>query len=236
MTAFKRAQAPGEGGLTLDQLVRDLGHFGARLVGSGDVRIFDVQQDSRRVKPGDLFVARAGEHVDGLAFVESAIRSGAAAVLFGHETQLVMQWSVPAICVNDPRRASAFAAEAVQGYPSHHLPVVGITGTNGKTTTVALVERGLSALGQRPARLGTVGFSFGDVGDESSLTTPEADDISRLVGGVSRNGGTHFIMEVSSHALDQGRVQRTEVRSGRLHKFDAGPSRPPRRYDAIRGG
>ena len=204
MTTFKGEQAIG--GLTLDQLVRDLGHFGARLVGPGDVRVFDVQQDSRRAKPGDLFVARAGEHVDGLAFVESAIMSGAAAVLVGQDAQLTEKWSVPAIYVSDPRRASAFAAEAVQGYPSQHLPVIGITGTNGKTTTVALVERGLLALGQRPARLGTVGFSFGDVGDESSLTTPEADDISRLVGGVTRNGGTHFIMEVSSHALDQGRV------------------------------
>ena len=206
MIAFKESHASVQGGLTLDQLVRDLTHFEAVLVGSSDVRVFDVQQDSRRVRPGDLFVARAGEHVDGLAFVDSAVKSGATAVLLSKETRDMTQWSVPVIQVRDPRRASAFAAEAVQGYPSHNLPVVGITGTNGKTTTVALVERGLAAVGLRPARLGTVGFSFGEVGDESGLTTPEADDISRLIGGVSRNGGTHFIMEVSSHALDQGRV------------------------------
>ncbi len=206
MIVSKDPHRTEQGGLTLDHLVRILAPFGATLVGSGAVRVSDVQQDSRRVKCGDLFVARAGSHVDGRTFVAAAVKSGAVAVLANREIENTAQWGVPAICVNDPRRAAAFAAEAVQGYPSHHLPVVGITGTNGKTTTVALVERGLAAAGHKPARLGTVGFSFGNIDRESSLTTPESDDISRLIGGVSRNGGTYFIMEVSSHALDQGRV------------------------------
>jgi UDP-N-acetylmuramoyl-L-alanyl-D-glutamate--2,6-diaminopimelate ligase len=206
MTLSQDSQSAELGGLPLQSLVSELSRFEARLVGAGNVRVSDVQQDSRRVKPGDLFVARTGGHVDGRTFVESAIKNGAVAILANEEPNAEPMGPVPVIYVSNSRRALAFAAEAVQGYPSSHLPVAGITGTNGKTTTVALVEHALAAAGARPARLGTTGFAFGNVVDESSLTTPEADEISRLIGGVARNGGTHFIMEVSSHALDQGRV------------------------------
>jgi len=206
MNASRDSQCTSFGGLTLQSLVDELSRFGARLVGASSVRVSDVQQDSRRIKPGDLFVARTGGHVDGRAFVESAVKNGAAAILANEGSDAALFGSVPVIYVSDPRRALAFAAEAVQGYPSSQLPLIGVTGTNGKTTTVALVERALAAVGARPARLGTTGFAFGGVDDESNLTTPEADEVSRLIGGVLRNGGTHFIMEASSHALDQGRV------------------------------
>ncbi len=211
MIAPKVAPDTTHSGLNLDDLVQALAPFSPILIGKGDVRVRDVQQDSRNVKPGDLFVARTGEHADGRAFIDAAICGGAAAVMVSHDSLALRQMPVPVINVSDPRRASAFAAEAVQGFPSHHLHVVGITGTNGKTTTVALVERGLTAAGARPARLGTTGFSFGDIGNESNLTTPEADEISRLIGSVARSGGTHFIMEVSSHALDQGRVDALRI-------------------------
>ena len=84
--------------------------------------------------------------------------------------------------------------------------VVGITGTNGKTTTAVLVADALGRLGARPAALGTLGFSFEGVTREGSHTTPEADDISRLLSTVRERGGTHLVMEVSSHALSQERV------------------------------
>ena len=206
MTAPTSPIASPASGLNLADLVQVLSQFEAQLVGEGAVRVLDVEQDSRKVKVGDLFVARTGGHVDGQSFVDSAVQSGAVAVMTGQDTANLRRLPVPIIGVADPRRAVAFAAEAVQGYPSRQLPVVGITGTNGKTTTVALVERGLIAVGAKPARLGTTGFSFGDIDDESNLTTPEADEISRLIGKVARGGGSHFIMEVSSHALDQGRV------------------------------
>jgi UDP-N-acetylmuramoyl-L-alanyl-D-glutamate--2,6-diaminopimelate ligase len=193
-------------GLNLDELVQVLLPFEAKLLGSGNVRVQDVEQDSRRVKFGDLFVARPGGHTDGQSFIDAAVHRGASAVMTSLDTAHLTQLPVPIITVTDPRRALAFAAEAVQGFPSRQLPVVGITGTNGKTTTVALVQRGLTAAGAKPARLGTTGFSFGAIDDESNLTTPEADEISRLIGKVARGGGSHFIMEVSSHALDQGRV------------------------------
>src|SRR5664280_1622693 len=206
MTAVSTPHESTTGGLTACELLRDIEAFEPLLIGRRDVRIYDVQQDSRRVKAGDLFVARSGGRVDGRSFIEDAIKAGAAAVLAGPESKGWNTVAVPIICVNDARRALAFVAEAVQGYPSQQLPVVGITGTNGKTTTVALVERGLAAAGARAARLGTTGFFFADESQESNLTTPEADEISRLIGHVLRQGGTHFIMEVSSHALDQGRV------------------------------
>jgi UDP-N-acetylmuramoyl-L-alanyl-D-glutamate--2,6-diaminopimelate ligase len=206
MSASKDSQSSDFGGLTLESLVARLSHYDARLVGDKCVRFTDVQQDSRRVRRGDLFVARTGVHVDGKSFVEAAIKNGAVAVLAEDEPGATPPWTVPTVYVSEPRRALAFAAEAVQGNPSSRLPLIGITGTNGKTTTVGMVERALAAVNGRPARLGTTGFAFGSVGEESNLTTPEADEISRLIGGVARNGGTHFIMEVSSHALDQGRV------------------------------
>jgi len=205
MIAPRDSRIPEIGGLSLQSLVGELARFNARLVGDPSVRVADVQQDSRRIKAGDIFVARSGGHIDGRVFVDSAIKNGAVAVLAANDSG-VSSPRVPVVYVSDPRRALAYAAEAVQGYPSSQLPVIGVTGTNGKTTTVALVERALMAVSARPARLGTTGFAFGRVDAESPLTTPEADEISRLIGGVSRNGGSHFIMEVSSHSLDQGRV------------------------------
>ena len=206
MTALTSPIPSPASGLNLADLVQVLSQFEAQLFGEGAVRVLDVEQDSRKAKIGDLFVARTGGHVDGQSFIDSAVQRGAVAVMTNQDIANLRQLPVPIISVTDPRRAAAFAAEAVQGYPSRQLPVVGITGTNGKTTTVALVERGLVSVGAKPARLGTTGFTFGDIDNESNLTTTEADEISRLIGRVARSGGSHFIMEVSSHALDQGRV------------------------------
>lgn len=197
---------PSSSGLSINCLLDVLASFQPVLTGAADARILGVQQDSRRIEPGDLFVARSGASANGRQFVQAAIDHGAAAVLVDCSIGELPPLSVPVICVSQARRALAFAAEAVHGYPSKQLGLVGITGTNGKTTTVALVERGLSVAGARPARLGTTGFAFCGSEEESNLTTPEADEITRLIARVVRQSGTHFIMEASSHALDQGRV------------------------------
>jgi UDP-N-acetylmuramoyl-L-alanyl-D-glutamate--2,6-diaminopimelate ligase len=194
------------GGLSIKCLLDVLATFEPVLSGAADARVLGVQQDSRRIEPGDLFVARSGASANGRQFVQAAIDNGAAAVLVDSNIGELPSLSVPVIYVSQARRALAYAAEAVHGYPSRQLGLVGITGTNGKTTTVALVERGLSVVGARPARLGTTGFAFGESEQESNLTTPEADQITRLIAQVVRQRGTHFIMEASSHALDQGRV------------------------------
>jgi UDP-N-acetylmuramoyl-L-alanyl-D-glutamate--2,6-diaminopimelate ligase len=189
----------------LHELARELAAVSARVEGDGDVVVSDVRQDSRRVEPGDLFVARAGGKTDGAAFVMDAVRRGAVAVLAQTNAPLPLL-NVPVVRVDDARRALGLAAEAVHDHPTAALDVIGITGTNGKTTTAWLAEQVLSRAGGAAARLGTLGYSFqGDTVDES-LTTPEADDVSRFADRALRRGARQFVMEVSSIALVQARV------------------------------
>jgi UDP-N-acetylmuramoyl-L-alanyl-D-glutamate--2,6-diaminopimelate ligase len=185
----------------------DRGALGAPVSAMGDTSrtLTGVRQDSRQVRPGELFCARDGRATKGSAFVNDAIARGAAAVL-AKRGSISEPLAVPLIEVEDPARVLGFVAEFVYGRPSRALPLVGITGTNGKTTTASLLEQALRALSRRPARLGTLGYSFGEEQREGSLTTPEADEISRLLAEVRDAGGTEFVMEVSSIALASARV------------------------------
>jgi UDP-N-acetylmuramoyl-L-alanyl-D-glutamate--2,6-diaminopimelate ligase len=199
------ATLPSAGGTPLVELTRVLGAFSPELRGDGGVRVRGVQQDSREVKPGDLFVARTGKHSDGKRFIADALARGASALVVALDNELPSQ-SVPVLRVNELPRALAFAAEHVYGAPSAKLGLVGITGTNGKTTTAFLVEQALARLGRSAARLGTLGFAFAGEVEDSALTTPEADAISRRLASVVARGGTHAVMEVSSVALVLQRV------------------------------
>ncbi len=199
------AESAGDG-VPLSALLVALGPEAPHLIGDARVRLRGVHQDSRRVEPGDLFVARSGAKVSGTAFARAAIERGAAALLVERGAPMPAV-SVPVLEVANVRRGLARAAEAVYGNPSQALAVVGITGTNGKTTTSWLVERALAGVAAKPARLGTVGFAFDGDSQDSPLTTPEADDISRYAASVRAQGGTHFIMEVSSIALSLERVR-----------------------------
>ncbi len=193
------------GGITLEELCRELAEFAPRLSSGGDVVVSDVEQDSRRVAPGALFVARAGASRNGLWFVDGALERGALAVMTTTGAE-VPALPCPVLQVNDLPRAISFAAEAVHGSPSHSLALVGVTGTNGKTTVSWLVQRALEALGLTAARIGTLGFEFAGQRDDVHLTTPEADVVSRYLAAVRSAGGKHAVMEVSSVALVQGRV------------------------------
>src|SRR6187402_1578202 len=146
-------------GFPLSELLRVLASEAPLLTGDGSVRLTGVRQDSRNVQAGDLFVARSGGKVSGVQFAEAAVERGAVALIVERGAP-VPQVNVPVIEVADARRSLALAAEAVYGDPSQQLAVIGITGTNGKTTTSWLVERALTGSGQKPARLGTVGFAF----------------------------------------------------------------------------
>jgi UDP-N-acetylmuramoyl-L-alanyl-D-glutamate--2,6-diaminopimelate ligase len=193
-------------GFPVSRLLSVLAAEAPRLLGDGSVRLFGVRQDSRQVQPGDLFVARSGGKVSGASFAKAAVERGAVALLAERGAPLP-ELTVPLIEVADARRSLALAAEAVYDNPSRALEVVGITGTNGKTTSAWLVERALAGVGAKPARLGTVGFAFGGQSVDSALTTPEADDISRYAARARDAGGTHFVMEVSSIALTLERVR-----------------------------
>jgi UDP-N-acetylmuramoyl-L-alanyl-D-glutamate--2,6-diaminopimelate ligase len=196
---------PAETTVSLERVRAELEVLGATLTGDGRTVVRGVRQDSRSVGAGELFCARAGGRADGAAFATAAVARGAVAVLAEHGVALP-ELGVPVLRVTDVRRALGAAAELVYGYPSRALALVGVTGTNGKTTTTLLLDHALRALGARPARLGTLGFAFGEEEDEGTLTTPEADDVSRALRSVVDRGGTHFVMEVSSHALSLARA------------------------------
>lgn len=192
-------------GCTLGELERWLVDAGVRFVGDAQgkaLRVVDVTQDSRQVQPGALFVARQGKAVDGRRFADDAQRKGAVAVLC-EPGAVELE---PRLEVSDLGRGWALAAHAVHGFPSQKLSVIGITGTNGKTTTACLLEQALQALSARPARLGTLGFVLGGQKLADTLTTPQPDDLARYLAAAQREGATHVVMEVSSHALGQGRT------------------------------
>jgi UDP-N-acetylmuramoyl-L-alanyl-D-glutamate--2,6-diaminopimelate ligase len=206
-----------QAGLRLDELARDL-PMRAEIVGDSSVRVRGVRHDSRAVLHGELFVARRGANVDGARFVQDAVDRGAAAVMGTREALSLPGLPVPAIVVDDPAAALGFAASAVYGHPSFSLEVVGITGTNGKTTTAHLVRAAIDgALGRLSCGvLGTVGHRFGDWRAPAEHTTPEADEIARSMAEMLSRGATHVAMEVSSHALELSRVQAVHVRVAAL--------------------
>ncbi len=199
-------------GRSLDELAGDLRRFGAVVRGDGAVRVRDVQQDSRRASAGDLFAARTSDRERLDAHVHEAIGRGASAIL-AVPGSVGPSVGVPVVEVDDVRLALGFAAEAVHGHPSRSLEVIGVTGTNGKTTVTWLAEQVLERMGARPARLGTLGYSLGQDRTTSPLTTPEADEVTRWMARARDGGATHFAMEVSSHALVQARVEAIAFRA-----------------------
>ena len=192
-------------GLTLAELAREL-PMSVEVIGDAQTRVLGVHHDSRRVEPGDLFVARRGQKSDGAAFAQAAKDRGAVAVLV--EGTGLASLGLPELRVDDARRAMAFAAAAVYGHPAFTLDIVGITGTNGKTTTSHLVRAAIDAAEGRVACgvIGTIGHSYGDYRASAEHTTPEADEVARVLAEMRARGATHAVMEVSSIALDLDRA------------------------------
>lgn len=165
-----------------------------------DVEVLGVTEDSRRVQPGWLFVARLGLKRDGVAFATQAVERGAVAVL----AREPMQGAIALTC-DDPARMGAMLAERWHGSPSSSLGLMGVTGTNGKTTVAWLVRQIMNAAGRRCGLIGTIEVDEGLGGRPADLTTPSAEDISGSLARMVANGCDSCAMEVSSHALDQGR-------------------------------
>ncbi len=178
--------------------------------GSSSAPITGVEYDSRRVLPGAVFVAMKGGSTDGNRFISQAGAAGAVGIItdsaqaFGHIA--VHHPNLPAILVDHGRRALAQASAAFFGHPERKLAATGITGTNGKTTTAFLTESLLNAAARSTVLIGTIENHVAGEKRPSIHTTPESRDVFEVMAdGVSR-GATELVTEVSSHALDQGRM------------------------------
>ncbi|HHW15129.1 MAG TPA: UDP-N-acetylmuramoyl-L-alanyl-D-glutamate--2,6-diaminopimelate ligase [Firmicutes bacterium] len=176
------------------------------------VEVGGLAYDSRRVKPGDVFVCIRGLRTDGHFFVEEAVRRGAAAVVA--ERELPGPVRVPFVRVADSRAALGLMAAAFYGHPSRSLRMIGVTGTNGKTTTTYLVKAMLEAAGHKTGLIGTIRNLAGDEEIPTQRTTPESLDLQALLAHMRDVGCSHVVMEVSSHAIELKRIAGVEFDIG----------------------
>jgi UDP-N-acetylmuramoyl-L-alanyl-D-glutamate--2,6-diaminopimelate ligase len=184
-------------GTTLGRLQAETaGLVRARLVGDPDAAVRAMTHDSRRAAPGTLYACVRGERHDGHEFAPAAVAAGASALLVEHTLEL----DVPQLVVDDVRAAMGPVAAAVYGHPSTALTIVGITGTNGKTTTAHLLASILRQSGRTTGVIGTL---------SGAHTTPEAPELQAKLAGFREDGYTAVVMEVSSHALALQRVDGT---------------------------
>jgi UDP-N-acetylmuramoyl-L-alanyl-D-glutamate--2,6-diaminopimelate ligase len=174
-----------------------------------EARVSDLTLDSRQVRPGSLFLALPGLHVHGLEFAEDAAKRGASAVLWEPRGEATLPALPPAVFTAAVPHLSGLVgriADRFFNWPSSHLNVVGITGTNGKTTCAYLLAQCLERLGHAAAYMGTIGWGRPAALNEPTHTTPDAVTVHRALAQLRASGVREVAMEVSSHALDQGRV------------------------------
>jgi UDP-N-acetylmuramoyl-L-alanyl-D-glutamate--2,6-diaminopimelate ligase len=198
--------------MNLKMLIKDMKI--ENITGSADVEVAGIAYDSRKVKPGDVFVAAKGEKCDGYDFISDAAKKGAVAVV--HEKAVMQGAELKAvnpelilIHVSDSRQALAYLSNNFYERPSDKLTVVGITGTNGKTTATYLIKAILEAWGKDAGLIGTINYLVKDRHYDAPHTTPEALEFQSVLNEMVSAGCTHVVTEVSSHALAQKRVDYT---------------------------
>lgn len=174
----------------------------AEYFGNTDIEISGIAYDSRKVKPGYLFIAIKGFETDGHKYIESAINNGAVAVV-GEDD---IACSCTYVRTPDSRKALAVCGAQFYGNPQEKLKIIGVTGTNGKTTTTYLIRQILMLKGLRCDLIGTNQTIIGDEVTESSRTTPESLDLFECFAKMAESGGEYVVMEVSSHSLELDRV------------------------------
>jgi len=189
-------------GMKLGQILKGMTEYD--LIGDPEREIEGLAYDSRQVKPGYMFVALRGNRLDGHHFLERAVENGAVALVA--EEFKTLDRAVERVRVPDARRALSRLAVQFYDRPFKGLNLIGITGTNGKTTTSYLLEAILTASGARPGVLGTINYRFSGKHYPAPVTTPESLDLMHLMRQMADGGATDVIMEVSSHALDQKRT------------------------------
>lgn len=187
--------------MKLSEILRDIEVV--KSTAAPDMEIAGISYDSRNTKCGDVFVAISGFAVDGHEYIAAAAAKGAAAVI----CQRIPETDVPYVLVSDSRRALALASRSFFGDPASEMTVIGVTGTNGKTTTTYLLKHLLEA--KLDAKVGLVGTNGNMIGDEfihTERTTPESFELQKLFREMADAGCTHVVMEVSSHSLVLDRV------------------------------
>ena len=172
----------------------------ATFSGNDEVRVSDVTHDSRQARVGVLFVAIKGLTIDGHRFVDDVMRRGAAGVISEYDAP--DNFNGAWLKVDNARESLAKAASVINGEPSHKLDLIGVTGTNGKTTTTYLCFALAEAAGVKPAMLTTVEYRIGDRSEEAVRTTPEASDTNRFLRTAADGGSKMAAMEASSQAID----------------------------------
>ncbi len=185
--------------MKLSNLISDINK---KVIGDTEIEISGIAYNSRNVKPGYLFVAIKGFETDGHKYIESAVKNGAAAVIGEEEVSCNCTY----IKTDNSRKALAMVGAAFYGHPERKLKIIGITGTNGKTTTTYLVRQILMLKGLRCDLIGTNQIIIGDEVTESSRTTPESLDLFEIFSKMEQSGGEYVVMEVSSHSLELDRV------------------------------
>lgn len=181
-------------------------HLGVDVLGA-DVRITGLTHDSRQVQAGDLYLALAGFRTHGARFADLAITQGARAILTDATgIEILGKTDTPVICVADVRGVLGTLSSWFYDFPSTHMNLVGITGTNGKTTTAHLIDSVWRSEGRRTGLIGTIETRIYETSVPSVRTTPEATDLQALFATMLESGCTDVVMEVSSHALSLGRV------------------------------
>ncbi|WP_316347134.1 UDP-N-acetylmuramoyl-L-alanyl-D-glutamate--2,6-diaminopimelate ligase [Desulfuromonas acetoxidans] len=187
--------------MKLSQIVADVTSQGEL---AADVEISHLAYDSRCVRPGTLFFALRGVLVDGHDYAKSAVERGAVAVVVEQPVDLPDE--IVQVVVDDSRYAMARCAACFYDYPAQGMLIVGVTGTNGKTTMTYLLESVLKQAGYTPAVVGTISNRMGDDAVEAEHTTPESLDLQRILAEFKSQGADALVIEVSSHALMQSRV------------------------------
>ena len=189
--------------MILGELVKGMSHY--EISGDPEQPINGLAYDSRQVKPGNLFVALRGHQQDGHDYLRDALEKGAVA-LVGESFPGIGE-DVTRVRVKDSREALSKLSILFYDHPFEGLNLIGITGTNGKTTTSYLLESILSTAGAKPGVVGTINYRYGGKTYPAPVTTPESLDLMRFIREMADDGVTDVIMEVSSHALDQKRTE-----------------------------
>ncbi|MCD8035858.1 MAG: UDP-N-acetylmuramoyl-L-alanyl-D-glutamate--2,6-diaminopimelate ligase [Clostridiales bacterium] len=190
--------------MKLEQLVKNI-DFEIKS-GSLETEVKEVKYDSKAVEEGDLFVCVSGFQTDGHKYAKSAVEKGTSVIVAEHMADGMDKDGITVIITENTRKALALISAAYYDYPSEKMNVIGVTGTNGKTTTTYLIKTILDRLGYKTGVVGTIGNMIGDKKIHAERTTPESLELQELFSEMADDGVTHAIMEVSSHSLALDRV------------------------------